>query len=72
MIIEKNFASQVKAIKLEYKTDGYLNNQVFPILQADLHGGLILQMPLINIQEYLLGKVDVNQLLTDDQLVAEL
>ena len=62
----------MKAIKLEYRTDGYLNNHLFPELPADLQGGLILQMPLSAIKEYLVGKLEVEELMSDDLLVTEL
>lgn len=66
VIIEKNFPLQVKATKLEYMTNAFLNNQQFPQLPADLQGGLILQMPLTQIKEYLDGKIEVEQLMSDD------
>ena len=62
----------MKAIKFEYRTDGCLNNQVFPKLSAYLHGGLILQMPLRDVKEYLVGKVEVSEFMSDDKLVNDL
>jgi len=66
VVIENNFPQQVKATQVSYMSNAFLNNQVFPQLAPDLQGGLILQMPLTQVKEYLADKIVIDQLMTDD------
>ena len=72
VVIEKTFPQQVKSLKLEYRTNEFLNKQDFPQLSEDLVGGLIIKMPLTKVKDYLQTQLLVDQLLTDDQLVLRL
>jgi hypothetical protein len=50
----------VKANTIEYKTDSRINNQDFPVLNEQLAGGIVIQMPLTGIKEYLRRLISVD------------
>ena len=54
VVIGKDFPNQIQMTKLNYKSGEFLNNQEFPVQNLSMvAGGLIFQLPLENIEEYL-------------------
>ncbi len=69
VVIGANFPSHVKQLKLEYNTGEMLNAQNFPVDLNKMVGGLILNLPLLNIEQYLTLHLDIGWILSDDELV---
>ena len=69
VVIGTNFPSHVKQLKLEYNTGEMLNAQNFPADLNKMVGGLILNLPLLSIEQYLAAHLDIGWILSDDELV---
>ena len=64
-----NFPQVSKKIKVDYKSDSYLNKQDFPKNLKNIEGGLIMRLPLIGIKDALNSMIDIKQMHSDEELV---
>ena len=69
VVISKQFPQHVKFTKTNYRSGELLNNQDFPKSLDDLAGGLIINMPLIGIKQFLGLSMQLSNLMSDSDLI---
>ena len=72
MIGTSNFPQHVNKIVQSYKTGDSLHGTEYIRPPAEVHGGLILNLPLVDVKEYLERKLAMANLLADDYLITYL
>ena len=72
VVLGKQFPTHVNKIKFEYNTGRCMNSGEIPVGVRELQGGIIINLPLENIEQTLKRMISIDSLLTDDQLIQQL
>jgi hypothetical protein len=69
VIIGSAFPEEVRKDKISYSLSGYLNSQQYPSYLENISGGMIISLPLENIEDTVAEIFDAENLLSDEEYV---